>query len=92
MRAHLNPTRMREISVLADQLASRLDTLCPSCGVPGYGPVDRESGLPCGMCGGATSSTSATIHGCARCPHRSRHPREDGRRSADPAFCDFCNP
>lgn len=92
MRAHLNPTRMQEISELARQLASRLASLCPICGIPGYGPVDREPGLPCDQCGGPTRFTLATIHGCARCPHRSRHPRDDGQRRADPTFCDYCNP
>ncbi|MFD3958860.1 MULTISPECIES: DUF6671 family protein [Streptomyces] len=92
MRAHLNPTRMREISALAHQLASRLATLCPDCGTPGYGLVDREPGLPCGACGDPTRLTRATIHGCARCPHRSRHLRDDNQRSADPTFCDYCNP
>ncbi|BBG01214.1 MULTISPECIES: DUF6671 family protein [Pseudonocardia] len=92
MRAHVNPTRMREISVLAHQLASRLATLCSACGTPGYGPVDREPGLPCGTCGEPTSLTLATIHGCAHCPHRSRHPRDDCQRRADPTFCECCNP
>jgi hypothetical protein len=92
MRAHVNPTRMREISLLADRLASRLATLCPACGTPGFGPVDHEPGLPCDTCGEPTRLTLATIHGCARCSHRSRHPREDGQRRADPTFCECCNP
>ncbi|BBF99652.1 MULTISPECIES: DUF6671 family protein [Pseudonocardia] len=92
MRAHVNPTRMREIGLLADRLASRLATLCPACGAPGYGPVGHEPGLPCDTCGEPTWLTLATIHGCARCSRRSRHPRQDGRRGADPTFCECCNP
>ncbi|GAA1461178.1 hypothetical protein NE857_01930 [Nocardiopsis exhalans] len=92
MRAHLNPTRMREIGLLADRLTDRLATLCPACGTPGYGQVDREPGLPCDSCSEPTSQTLAVIHGCQRCPHRSSHPRDDGRVSTDPTFCDGCNP
>jgi hypothetical protein len=29
MRAHLNPTRMKSLTVLAERLAQRLATLCP---------------------------------------------------------------
>lgn len=92
MRAHVNPTRMREISVLAHQLTARLATLCPACGTPGYGALSCEPGLRCAMCGEPTGLTLATIHGCARCSNRSRHPRDDGRRHADPTFCAICNP
>jgi hypothetical protein len=92
MRAHLNPTRMHQIGLLAGQLAGRLATLCPACRAPGHGPVENEPGLPCRACTTPTALSRAVVHGCARCPHRSRRPRADGRTRADPACCPYCNP
>ncbi|MER6630847.1 DUF6671 family protein [Streptomyces sp. NPDC000987] len=92
MRAHLNPTRMQQIGILADGLAARLATLCPACAAPGYGVIDREGGLPCGLCGTPTEWHRALVHGCARCPHRTVLPRDDGLTRADPAHCPSCNP
>lgn len=92
MRAHLNPTRMRQIGLLADALATRLATLCPACAAPGYGTIDHESGLPCRWCGEPTELHRAVIHGCARCPHRTTSPRADGLTRADPGHCLSCNP
>lgn len=92
MRAHHNPTRMRAIATLADQLANRLTRLCDSCGTPGYGPVDAKRGLPCAACHTPTEWIAIEIHACARCDHRTHQPRSDHRTAADPAHCPTCNP
>lgn len=92
MRAHVNPTRMRHISGLAGQLAERLTALCPVCAAPGYGIVEVERGLPCASCARPTDWVAVQIHGCARCPSRSRRPREDRLDGADPGHCHYCNP
>jgi hypothetical protein len=92
MRAHLNPTRMAAIRALAGTLAARLATLCPACGVPGWGQVDLLRGLPCSSCNQPTQGVLAIIDGCGVCDHRERRPRPDGVTAASPASCDWCNP
>lgn len=92
MRAHMNPTRMREIARLAQRLADRIATSCPACGTPGFGVTRAEAGLPCSGCGEATALTRVFIHGCARCPHEVALPRPDHRLTAHPAECPECNP
>lgn len=92
MRAHHNPTRMREIAALAETLADRLATQCPACNTPGYGTLDFERGLPCEWCETPTQSIAAEIHGCQHCQHQTHHPRPDGLTTADPGQCDACNP
>lgn len=92
MRAHMNPTRMDAIANLADKLAARLETLCPSCAAPGFGHVDRKAGLPCRDCGGASTLTRAEVYGCSVCDHREEIARRDGLREADPTYCLICNP
>jgi hypothetical protein len=37
MRAHMNPTRMKVITELAEKMDNRLATLCPKCSCPGGG-------------------------------------------------------
>ncbi len=92
MRAHLNPTRMRQIALLGERLVERLRCQCPRCRAPGFGRVDVVSGLPCGWCGNPTAAVVAEIHGCAACDERQQLPRSDGLRQSDPAHCDVCNP
>jgi hypothetical protein len=92
MRAHLNPTRMRQISLLGGHMVERLRCRCPRCHAPGFGRVDVVTGLPCGWCGCPTAAVLAEIHGCAACSERQHLPRSDGLRLSDPAQCDLCNP
>jgi hypothetical protein len=92
MRAHMNPTRMEAIAVLAGRLAERLMCYCPRCASPGFGRTGVEDGLPCECCGIATREIRFEIHGCASCAHALCRPRADGRQHADPQYCDNCNP
>lgn len=92
MRAHMNPTRMTTLRRLATTFAERVATPCPACGVPGYGQVDVETGLPCADCGAPSTLVSHQVFGCTGCEHRERKPRPDGRTYADPARCPQCNP
>lgn len=91
LRAHAHPTRQDNIRRAAFDLAKRLQSLCPACGTPGFGPVDRIAGLPCGACGAPTRETRAEVYGCLKCRHRENHPRS-GPAVADPSRCEFCNP
>lgn len=92
MRAHLNPTRMRQIALLGERLVERLQCRCPQCLAPGFGRIDVVTGLPCKWCGTPTAAVLAEIHACAACGERKDVPRADGLREVDPAQCDLCNP
>ena len=91
LRAYANPTRMTNIRLATENLAKKLRSQCPACGVPGFWIVERVAGLPCGDCGGPTRETRAEIYGCLKCGHRVTHERTD-RKFADPGRCDYCNP
>lgn len=92
MRAHLNPTRMREIRSAGLEFARRLATPCPACAAPGFGRIGARPGLRCEACGAATPMVAAEIHGCAVCGHREERPRADGLVSAPSLHCPECNP
>lgn len=92
MRAHMNPTRMHEISLLAERLARRIATPCPACAAPGFGTVRSEAGLPCGECGAPSAVIIALVDQCSACAFEQRRPRPDGRSTATPAECPECNP
>jgi hypothetical protein len=90
LRAHANPARQQVIARLADRLALRLTRPCPECAIPGWGVVDVERGLPCGLCGEPTAAIRADVYGCAICGHRTAVARAGA--DADAAGCDACNP
>ena len=91
MRAHLNPTRQRNLTKLADQLARRIATLCRACGSPGWGLVTVETGLPCEWCARPTLLVASDVFGCAHagCDERRRQPRVE---LAPAGQCPACNP
>jgi hypothetical protein len=91
LRAHLNPTRQNMIRLAAQDLLVKLRSLCPACGLPGFSVIERLEGLPCADCRGPTREIRADVHGCLKCPHRTVVER-DGAGSANPLYCDFCNP
>ncbi len=64
MRALFNPSRMTVIAELANQLADRLATSCPTCTSPGWGKIGIEKGLPCEYCYQPTPLISHEIYGC----------------------------
>jgi hypothetical protein len=89
MRAHHNPTRQRAISIVAERLALRIATPCPSCATPGFGVCEIVDGLACQWCGQPTELPAARISGCYRCDHRER---DSVAEFADPGQCPRCNP
>ncbi len=91
VRAHANPTRMKNIRLAAEDLLEKLNSRCQACGLPGFGIVERIAGLPCEACGEPTRETRAEVHGCLKCAHRVTRERTD-RQSANPGRCDCCNP
>jgi hypothetical protein len=92
MRAHLNPTRMGQLSILGSILAERLACPCPTCAQPGFGRAGVEPGLPCGACGTPTELVLNEIWSCSACDHTQKRARTDGRTEAEPGECPACNP
>ncbi len=91
MRAHLNPTRQRALTELAERFARRLASRCPSCGIGGWGIVDVEAGLPCEWCDQPTDLVAIERFACAdtRCGHSEAVSRVG---HAPPGSCQRCNP
>jgi len=90
MRAQFNPSRMTAIGELADKLAERLATACPSCASPGWGRIHAEKGLHCEYCDQATEMIAHEIYGCVLCDHTVRQPRADGLKAAPQMHCGWC--
>jgi len=90
LRAHRCPSRADTIARLAQRMAHRLDTPCPTCATPGFGRVNVSRGVRCRDCGSPTELIEADIFGCARCDHTQSVLRPP--RRADPARCPECNP
>jgi hypothetical protein len=89
MRAHMNPTRMHKIALLAERLVQRLCTHCSACTAPGFGAQSPLYGLPCADCGAPTGHIRAERDGCGVCGHETLYLRSG---YADPGACPFCNP
>lgn len=91
MRAHANPTRMKNIEEATRDLLSKLMSLCPECSAPGFIIKQVIKGLPCEQCGLASEMALKRIYTCHRCKHK----REDmfpAGQFAPAERCDFCNP
>lgn len=92
MRAQFNPSRMCVIGELAEKLAERLAAHCPKCGIPGWGKVGVETGLPCSWCGTETEMIKHEILGCVKCDYKEVHEHPSSLKQADPKYCHYCNP
>lgn len=92
MRAHMNPTRMGEIAVLARTLAGALATPCPACAQPGFAFERALAGLACIDCGTPTGLARAELLRCSACGHEAERARRDARTHAEPGECPACNP
>lgn len=92
MRAHLNPTRMNSLRILAKKLCLQLRRLCPSCSTPGFGRVDVQKGMLCEECNLPTQLITAEIYKCRLCGFsQKRHERNPSIR-ANARWCNHCNP
>jgi hypothetical protein len=91
LRAFCNPTRQAMIVRAAQDLITKLQTHCPSCQRPGYAVQERQTGLPCRVCGLPTRMAKALVWRCGGCGHTDVVPAGDARH-ADPSRCDHCNP
>ena len=91
LRAHHCPSRQRNIEAAAVKLAERLKELCPACRTPGWGVVRVNHGLPCDWCGMKTSLICEKVFGCAVCDREDVRNSDNGE-TADPQWCERCNP
>lgn len=90
LRAHANPTRMKNIANATTDLIHKLKSLCPNCHTPGFQITKVKSGLPCAICDMETRETFEKIFTCNTCDYeKSEFVKKE---NADPAKCDFCNP
>jgi len=92
LRAHMNPTRMKNIGIATEDLLKNMKSFCPKCQCPGFVVIDTKKGLPCGGCGLATDMISAYIYGCQKCKYEERRLRPDTKETTDPGQCNYCNP
>ncbi|ACK72005.1 conserved hypothetical protein [Gloeothece citriformis PCC 7424] len=92
MRAMYNPTRMKVIEIATHNLIKKIHQQCPQCFCPGFDLVERQSGLPCGLCYAPTSLILLDIYQCQRCNYREEKRFPEGKETADPAQCIYCNP
>ncbi|RBW67418.1 DUF6671 family protein [Bacillus taeanensis] len=92
MRALYNPTRMKNIEKAAHDLIEKINNVCPSCFVPGFELTERKPGLLCGGCGFPTSLIRADVYMCKKCGETEEKLYPQGKKTADPSQCGFCNP
>lgn len=90
-RAMYSPSRRANIALLAEKLAIRVGTNCPSCKAPGWGKLNFERGLTCSGCGELDpAAPRAELSCCVNCDYTEikKHLQE----SLNPAACQRCNP
>ena len=87
-RAMMSPLRCERIRQAAENLAARLQSVCPACNSPGFWYDKVQKGLPCADCDAPTSQIRLRMARC-RCGHEAH---EEIRDTADPYYCEYCNP
>ncbi len=92
LRAHMNPTRMKNIRSATKDLVKNAKSICPKCNCPGFVIIDVKRGLPCGGCGTATDRVSMCVYGCQKCKYEKEQPLPNATETADPGMCGYCNP
>lgn len=91
LRAHTNPTRMGNILKATEDLARKINSLCPECESPGFSITENKRGLPCSHCGVPTNLPVANIWSCVKCEHK-KEVKINNQTTADPSKCNYCNP
>ena len=91
LRAHTNPTRMANILKATQDLARKMNSLCPACSSPGFWISRTQNGLPCSRCDAPTNLPISNIWSCVKCAHTKEVVIEN-QTKADPSKCNFCNP
>lgn len=92
MRALYNPTRMQVIAEATQALVNKINHRCPQCSWPNFAIAYRKRGLPCELCYAPTDLIRSVIHQCKQCGFEQETLFPDGRDTADPGQCPYCNP
>lgn len=92
MRALYNPTRMGVIAQATADLVSKAQQRCPQCSRPGFAIATQHPGLPCAWCGRPTSLIRSVVYRCSGCDFLQEKRYPQGVTTADPTYCDACNP
>jgi hypothetical protein len=92
MRALYNPTRMKVIESATRKLLAKINSLCPSCNMPGFGITSVKTGLPCKLCGQPTRSVLSHLYLCESCKYSKELVYPNQKKFEDPMYCDNCNP
>lgn len=92
MRAMYNATRLKNIEQATLDLIQKFNHRCPQCQWPGFEITARKPGLPCSLCEWPTSLTRSVIYQCHHCGFTQENLFPDGRETADPVGCAYCNP
>lgn len=91
MRAHANPTRMKNIENATQDLIAKLMKFCPKCDAPGFIIKEAIKGLPCDLCGLSSEMTLKYIYSCHKCKHEQEELYPRGQY-APAQYCNYCNP
>lgn len=91
MRAHANPTRMKNIALASMDLIKKINNVCPICGFYGFVVTEVIKGLPCEMCRLPSELTLKHVFSCHRCKHVAEELHPIGE-FASPQYCHNCNP
>ncbi len=92
MRAMYNPTRMKNIGNATLDLVKKFKQFCPECGWPGFEVAESRIGLLCGLCHFPTQLVRSQIYQCQNCSYTKEELFPNGRETADPSQCQYCNP
>jgi len=92
MRALYNPTRMANIAKATEDLVRKLQLLCPNCNFVNFDIAKYLKGLPCEICRLPTQVTRAHLYRCDRCHFQKEELFPNGIKTADPQYCNYCNP
>jgi hypothetical protein len=91
LRAMSSPSRQKNISELAQKLATRISHTCPDCHTPGWGIKSYTRGVHCSECGEyAENALKQELLGCVKCEHI--QPGAVINVTIDPSRCVSCNP
>lgn len=92
MRAHKNPTRMKNIELSINDLVKNIKSKCPKCESPWFIVSDIERWLPCKICLRPTDKPTFEIYTCKKCNFVKKVKIEKYWEYADPWECENCNP
>jgi hypothetical protein len=91
MRAHRNPTRMKNIELAVKDLIQNIQSTCPQCGIFGFVPVEIAGYLVCDSCGSDTDIPGKYIYKCQKC-NSTEERWVNGKMYIGHEECLECNP